>query len=296
MPASFSRNTKTDHRRRQNVNERSPVFLKLNFIDRIKLLFRKDKELYAALFDLLGFYPDRIHFYKLALQHKSAAHSRGRRDNNGHNERLEFLGDAILEAITSDLLYHRFKGQNEGFLTNTRSKLVQRDTLNRLSHEMGLDRLIHSNSHSSSHNSYMGGNAFEALVGAIYLDRGYDACMYFMRNRILGQLVNLETVARKEVNFKSKLIEWAQKNRLTLEFRLVEERRENQSSPVFVTRVVLEGLDCESGRGYSKKESHQVAARETLKQLKTDRALTKAIFEAKEARTAQEETPVALIE
>ena len=270
------------------------MFLRLNLLDRIRLPFRKDKELYAAFFDILGFYPRRIKYYKQALQHKSAA-SRGRKGTEEHNERLEFLGDAILEAITSDLLYHRFKGQREGFLTNTRSKLVQRDTLNRLSREMGLDRLIHSNSYATTHNSYMGGNAFEALVGAIYLDRGYDACMYFMRKRILGQLVNVETVAKKEVNFKSKLIEWAQKNRMQLEFRLVEEQRENRTSPVFITRVVIEGLDCESGKGYSKKESHQAAARATLQQLKTDKTLVKAIFDAKEARTAQEEEPVALV-
>ncbi len=270
------------------------MFLKSNPIDRIKLPFRKDKELYAAFREILGFYPHHIKYYKLALLHKSAS-TRGQKGMPEHNERLEFLGDAILEAITSDLLYHRFKGQREGFLTNTRSKLVQRDTLNQLSREMGLDRLIRSNSHSTTHNNYMGGNAFEALVGAIYLDRGYDACMHFMRNRILGQLVNLENVAKKEVNFKSKLIEWAQKNRMQLEFRIVEEQRENRNSPVFITRVVIEGLDCESGKGYSKKESHQNAARETLKVLKSDKQLLQAIFDAKAVRTAQEEEPVALV-
>lgn len=263
------------------------MFLNSNIIDRIRLPFRKDKELYAAFREILGFYPHRIKYYKQALQHKSVI-SRGRQGAEEHNERLEFLGDAILEAITSDLLYHRFKGQREGFLTNTRSKLVQRETLNRLAREMGLDRLIHSNSHSATHNSYLGGNAFEALVGAIYLDRGYDACMHFMRKRILGQLVNLDTVAQKEVNFKSKLIEWAQKHRLQLEFRIVEEQRENRATPVFITRVVLEGLDCESGRGYSKKESHQLAAKETLHQLKTDRQLVRSIFEAQEARKREE--------
>ena len=270
------------------------MFLKLNFIDRIRLPFRKDKELYAALFEILGFFPHRIKFYKQALQHKSVA-SRGRKGTEEHNERLEFLGDAILEAISSDILYQQFKGQREGFLTDTRSKLVQRDTLNNLAREIGLEQLIHSNSHSTTHNSYMGGNAFEALVGAIYLDRGYDACMYFMRKRILGQLVNIEKMAKKEGNFKSRLIEWSQKNRVELEFRLLEERRENGASPVFITRVVLEGLDCETGRGYSKKESHQQAARETLKLLKSDKELTRAIFEAKSRRTAQEEEPVALV-
>ena len=264
------------------------MFLKLNFIDRIKLPFRKDKELYAAFREILGFYPHHIKYYKLALLHKSASN----RDQKGapeHNERLEFLGDAILEAITSDLLYHRFKGQREGFLTNTRSKIVQRDTLNRLSRQIGLGQLIHSNSYSNAHNSYMGGNAFEALFGAIYLDRGYDACMYFMRHRILGRLINLDSMAAKEVNFKSKLIEWAQKNRIQMEFKIVEEQHDTHSSPIFTTRVILEGLDGETGKGYSKKESHQMASKATLKALQTDKQLVRSIFEAKSQRTATEE-------
>ncbi len=264
------------------------MFLKADFIDRIKLPFRKDKELYVAFYDILGFYPRKIKYYKQALLHKSVTNGRGRRDRGEHNERLEFLGDAILEAITSDLLYHHFKDKREGFLTNTRSKIVQRETLNRLAREMGLDLLVHSNSHSTMHNSYLGGNAFEALVGAIYLDRGYEACMFFMRKRILGQLVNLEKVANKEVNFKSKLIEWAQKYRLKVEFRVIAEQRDSQASPIFITRVILEGLDGETGKGYSKKESHQQAARETLKAMQKDKELVDAIFAAKQLRLEQE--------
>lgn len=110
-----------------------------------------------------------------------------------------------------DIVFRHFEGKREGFLTNTRSKIVQRETLNKLAQEIGISQLIKSNGHSSSHNSYMDGNAFEALVGAIYLDRGYEACMRFMQKRILSQLINLDKVAYKEVNFKSKLIEWCQK-------------------------------------------------------------------------------------
>lgn len=269
------------------------MFISSNLIDRLKLPFRKDRELCASLYTILGFYPHRIHFYKLALQHKSTA-LHGKRSTDEHNERLEYLGDAILESIVSDILYHHFKGRSEGFLTNTRSKIVQRDTLNRLARETGLDRLIHSNSHSNAHNNYMGGNAFEALVGAIYLDRGYDACMFFMRNRILRQLIDVDSMAAKEVNFKSKIIEWAQKNRIQVEFKVVEEHHDPHSSPVFITRIVLEGLDGETGKGYSKKESHQMAAKATLKALQTDKQLVRSIFEAKSQRTAQEEQPTSL--
>ena len=149
-----------------------------NLIDRIKLSFRKDKELYSSLYAILGFYPRHIDNYKMALMHKSIMH-RNSKGKPVNNERLEFLGDAILDAIVGDIVYHHFPGKREGFLTNTRSKLVQRDTLNKLSQEMGIDQLILSNGHSASHNSYLGGNAFEALVGGIKLsDQEIRNCVY----------------------------------------------------------------------------------------------------------------------
>lgn len=270
------------------------MFVNSNLIDRIRLPFRKERELVRSIFFILGFYPHDIRYYKQALAHKSTTRN-GSHAAGENNERLEFLGDAVLESIVSDILYRRFRNHREGFLTNTRSKLVQRDTLNKLATEIGLERLIRSNSHSESHNSYMGGNAFEALVGAVYLDRGYDACMHFMRDRILKAVINIDKMAAKEVNFKSKLIEWAQKNKITLEFRLIDELRENNSTPVFVTRIIIEGLDGETGRGYSKKESHQNAAKATIKALKKDKEWVRAIFDAKAHRTAEEEEPVALV-
>ena len=131
-----------------------------------------------------------------------------------NNERLEFLGDAILDAAVGYIVYRHYEGKREGFLTNTRSKLVSRDTLGKLAVEMGLGNLLLSASHSTSHNSYVEGNAFEALVGAIYLDRGYEACLAFFEKQILGKYIDIDKVAFKEVNFKSKLLEWSQKNRV----------------------------------------------------------------------------------
>ena len=203
-----------------------------DIIDHIKLPFRKEKELFSALYQILGFYPHDLTLYKQALLHKSM----GRRNEKGkpvNNERLEFLGDAILDAVVGDIVYRHFEGKREGFLTNTRSKLVSRDTLGKLSKEMGIAELITSASQSTSHNSYMNGNAFEALVGAIYLDRGYNACMRFMQKRILAQLINIDKVAYKEVNFKSKLLEWSQKNRVKLEFRELSQTRDDKGSPLF---------------------------------------------------------------
>ena len=235
-----------------------------NFIDKMKLPFRKEKELYSSLFNVIGFYPHDISLYKQALLHKSIA-KRNEKGRPVNNERLEFLGDAILDAIVGDIVFRHFEGKREGFLTNTRSKIVQRETLNKLAQEIGISQLIMSNGHSSSHNSYMDGNAFEALVGAIYLDRGYEACMRFMKKRILSQLINLDKVAYKEVNFKSKLIEWCQKNRVKLDFKLIEQKRDENNNPIFVYQAIVEGLEGGSGKGYSKKESQQLASKQPEK-------------------------------
>ena len=208
-----------------------------NIKDRIRLLFRKDRESYLRFYKMLGFYPKDISIYEQALLHKSLSvkSEKGRLLNN---ERLEFLGDAILDAVVADIVYKRFEGKREGFLTNTRSKIVQRETLNRLAIEIGLDKLIKYTARQSSHNSYMCGNAFEALVGAIYLDRGYRACKYFMEHRIIGPYINLEKISRKEVNFKSKLIEWSQKNRFEVTFELITQSHDQGYSPTFESEVL----------------------------------------------------------
>lgn len=262
-----------------------------NLIDRMKLPFRKDKELYLSLRKIIGFYPHDISYYKLALMHKSM-YKRNAKGKPVNNERLEFLGDAVLDATVGDIVYRHFPGKREGFLTNTRSKLVQRETLNRLAQEMGINQLILSSGRSQSHNSYMGGNAFEALVGAIYLDRGYDACMEFMRKRILAQMINIDKVAYKEVNFKSKLIEWSQKNRVRIDFKSILEEKDKTGSPVFVYRVTLEGVEGCEGKGYSKKESQQLASKLTLEKLRREPQFIGLVFAAKTDRTKMEEEPV----
>ena len=265
-----------------------------DLLDYIKLPFRKDKELYFSIQRIVGFYPHRIDYFKQALMHKSI----GKRNAKGrpvNNERLEFLGDAILDAVVGDIVYRHFEGKREGFLTNTRSKIVQRETLNRLAREMGVNELIVSSGHSSSHNSYVGGNAFEALIGAIYLDRGYDACMRFMEKRVLNELINIDKVAYKEVNFKSKLLEWSQKNRVKLEFKLLEQKSDEKGSPVFTYQVVIEGVEGESGTGYSKKESQQQASKLTLQRLRKNPQFIDAVFAATASRTKMEEEPVLVV-
>lgn len=233
----------------------------------------------------------------MALSHKSI-HFKNKKGKPVNNERLEFLGDAILDAIVGDIVYKHFPGKREGFLTNTRSKLVQRETLNKIAQEIGLSRLIYSSGRNFSHNSYMAGNAFEALIGALYLDRGYNLCMRFMQKKILTKMVNIDTVAYKEVNFKSRLIEWAQKNKMNIAFNLLEQKKDDEGNPVFKYCVVIEGIKCNSASGFSKKESQQLASEETLECLKKNTRFCDALFEAKKKRqeaeqnkeTAQEQT------
>ena len=265
-----------------------------NIIDHIKLPFRKEKELFSSLYEILGFYPHNIEYYKMALMHKSIR----KRNDKGkplNNERLEFLGDAMLDAVVGHIVYERFTSKREGFLTNTRSKLVSRDSLGKLAQEMGLTELIQSRGEQRSHNSYMAGNAFEALVGAIYLDQGYNAVRRFVEKRILKQMVDINKVAYKEVNFKSKLLEWTQKNRVRMEYRMLKQTTDEKGSPIFGFVVMLEGVEGGKAQGYSKKEAQQNASRETLERLRREPQFIDAIFQAKSERTKMEEEPVAMV-
>lgn len=247
-----------------------------NQIDKIRLLFRKDRGSYLCFYKILGFFPRDIRYYQQALLHKSTS-LRSEKGRPINNERLEFLGDAILDAIVGDIVFRHFDGRREGFLTNTRSKIVQRETLNKLAVEIGLDKLVKYSSRSSSHNSYMYGNAFEAFIGAIYLDQGYNRCKQFMEEKILKKYIDLDKMSRKEVNFKSKLIEWSQKNKMKVSFELIEQFLDEDYNPMFHTEIRIEGLSAGKGTGYSKKESQQNAAQMALKKIKSDAAFRQEI-------------------
>ncbi|MBQ5818574.1 MAG: ribonuclease III [Bacteroides sp.] len=251
-----------------------------NLIDKIRLLFRKDRESYLCFYRIMGFYPHNISVYEQALLHKST----GIRSENGHsvnNERLEFLGDAVLNSVVGDIVYHYFEGKKEGFLTSTRSKIVQRETLNKLAVEIGLDKLVKYGCLSSSHNNYIYGNAFEAFIGAIYIDRGYACCYKFIKERVIRKYIDLEKMSRKEVNFKSRLIEWCQKHKYEVSFELVEQRYDIDNNPIFQSVALIEGLSAGSGVGYSKKESQQLAAHAALNKIKKDSAFKESIEQAK---------------
>lgn len=238
-----------------------------NLIDKIRFSFITDKESYLCFYNILGFYPHHIHFYQQALLHKSSEESL-RQGNSFNNERLEFLGDAVLDLIVGDIVYVYYKDKSEGFLTNLRSMIVQRETLNKVAYEIGLDKLIKTKVHSLQHNNYMVGNAFEAFVGAIYLDRGYECCKWFIENKIIALYFDLEKLSKREVNFKSRVIEWGQKNRIEIIFDLIKQKQDRSGNIIFETEVKIGGFSVGKGKGYSKKESQQLASKEALNKIK----------------------------
>ncbi|MFZ4457296.1 MAG: ribonuclease III [Bacteroidales bacterium] len=244
---------------------------------RIRLLSVKRKEPYFLYSKILGFPPKNIEIYKQAFLHKSSSHKneKGRWVNN---ERLEFLGDAILDAIVADILFHTFDGKKEGFLTNTRSKIVQRESLNKIALELGLDKAIVISSRTKAQNSSIYGNALEALIGAIYIDYGYEKCREFVEQKMIKPFINLTQVARKEVNFKSKLIEWSQKYKIPIEFNVIELFKDEHNNPIFQTQVTIATLPAGSGTGYSKKESQQNAAKQSMKKIQNDKAFCDLVF------------------
>ena len=238
-----------------------------NILRKIRLLSNARKEPYFLFSKVLGFYPDKIDYYQLAVRHKSVSIL----TEDGHNlsnERLEFLGDAVLNSVVTDILYRRYENKREGFLTNTRSKIVKRDSLNQLALEIGLDKLVKVTKYVNAHtNNNIYGNALEAIMGAIYLDYGYKKCKQFVEQRLIRTFINLDEIAENEVNFKSKLIEWCQKYRLEPEFVLVDEILNKSNKHIFQTKLVIQGKTICEASGASKKESQQLVSQIAYQQI-----------------------------
>jgi len=247
----------------------------------VRLLPKKGKEPYVSFYKILNFYPYHITLYEQAVLHKSSSIKLkdGRWINN---ERLEFLGDAILDAIVADIVFKEFEYKKEGFLTNMRSKIVQRETLNKLALDLGLDKLIKTSARTSTHKTHMYGNALEALIGAIYLDQGYRIAKRFVHERLIKELLNMENVLQQEINFKSKLIEWSQKNKIPIEFRLLNSYTDELNNPVFISSVFIYDIEGGTGKGFSKKESHQKAAEEALLKIQNKPEFIREILLKKE--------------
>jgi ribonuclease III len=209
--------------------------------------------------NLLGFYPTNISLYKLAFRHSSAA-KQIKKGLKNSNERLEFLGDSVIGAVIAEYLFKKFPYKDEGFLTKMRSKMVSRSQHNQIALKMGLNKFIESNNDRfGGKPSSINGDAYEALIGAIYLDKGYKAVQRFLLTRIINVHIDMDEVETKEVDFKSKFIEWAQKEKKEFSF---ETREDPAGSPdkQFLIELVVEGKVVGHAQHFSKKRAEQIAA------------------------------------
>ncbi len=226
--------------------------------NKLRYYFSSDKELYQAIKNIFGYYPGNIHLYKLAFRHKSASTKKvnGVRLNN---ERLEYLGDAILSAVIADFLFKSFPYENEGFLTEMRSKIVSRAALNKLSIKLGLQQLIRAGAEPSAKAKSAGGDAFEALIGALYLDKGYKFTWKIIVNRIVNYHFDIEQLIVSEISYKSKLNEWAQKGKHEIIFEVEDEIGEKHKKQYLVATKV-DGKVIAKSQDYSIKGAENLAA------------------------------------
>ncbi len=215
------------------------------------------KSLCQSVKNIFGFKPGNAHLYKLAFRHKST-----RVDVNGikiNNERLEYLGDAVLSSVVADYLFKKFPYKGEGFLTEMRSKIVCRSNLEKLALKLGFQKLMETSSDTRGPVKSMLGDAFEAFVGALYLDKGYDDAKEIIINNIIGIHMDIDALEHLDTNFKSKLIEWAQKEKRHVEFIVVAERGE-KGNRQYEVEVILDGKSAASGIDFSIKGAEKIAA------------------------------------
>jgi ribonuclease III len=230
--------------------------------------FKKDKILYSAVKNLLGFYPRNIYLYKVALSHKSAPQIwlKGQQVNN---ERLEYLGDAVLSSVVADYLYKKFPYQNEGFLTEMRSRIVSRSRFNKLSLKMGLNKLIFQGNGSFSSSKSIYGDTFEALIGAIYLDKGYKFTRKVIIKRIIDVHLDVDEIEKTDTNFKSRILEYAQREKRPLEFKVLQELGDGHRKQ-YVVGLYIDNQPISRGQDFSIKAAEQVAAEKACEELLED--------------------------
>ena len=232
-------------------------------INRIFNSSSPDKQLLLQLEHLLGFTPTHISYYRLALMHRSKPE-----DQTDSNERLEFLGDAILGAIIAEYLFKKYPYQPEGYLTELRSRIVRRETMNNVALRMGLNKLVQYNQNDRGlSRSHIFGNALEALIGAVYLDQGFIKTRKFILNQLVREYIDLDTMESTDTNYKNQLLSWAQRNNKELAFDTIDEKTEG-SRKLFTVGIMLDNELVASGTGYNKKEAGQVAAQKALEVLK----------------------------
>ncbi len=222
-----------------------------------------DKEFAHSVANIVGFTPSNLQIFKQAFSHKSASDPKLHTVTS--NERLEYLGDSILSTIVAEYLFQKYPNSNEGFLTKMRSKIVKRKTLNRIADDMGIDVVLQDNNDTRLSES-MKGNALEALVGAIYLEKGFDKTKEIVVNKILRRHLNIQELEDNDDNYKSQLLEFCQKNGSEIDYRVIE-RFKMENRDRFKIAVYVNGKEIASGEDYNKKSAEQNASFKALKSL-----------------------------
>jgi len=237
--------------------------LDLRKFKNFKLHRSSDRELSGTIKNIFGFHPGNIFLYKLAFRHRSAAQE----IFNGikiSNERLEYLGDAVLSLVVADHLFKIFPFKDEGFLTEMRSKIVSRVQLNVLSRKLGIDRLVQANQSGPSPFRSIAGDAFEAFVGAMYMDKGYDFTKKIIINRIIKLHIDIDELETLDINPKSTLLEWSQKMKKTLDFKVIGEINTGMKKQ-YIVEVFIDDVSYGQGQDFSIKGAEQLAAEEACK-------------------------------
>jgi ribonuclease-3 len=232
------------------------------FINRILNFSSADRQLLLQLEHLLGFTPRNMAYYNLAFMHRSKPE-----EEHESNERLEFLGDAILGAIVAEYLFKKYPYQSEGYLTELRSRIVRRETMNNVALRMGINKMVQYNKNDRGlSRSHIFGNALEALIGAVYLDQGFIKTRKFILNQIIRAYIDLDHMESTDTNYKNQLLSWAQRNNHMLTFETLDEKMDS-TRKLFTVGIAIDGEIIAEGTGYNKKEAGQVAARNALDKL-----------------------------
>ena len=228
----------------------------------IKLLFISKKKFNYFIYSTIGYLPRNIKLFETAFIHKSASlRTQGARINN---ERLEYLGDAILDAVVAEYLFGQYPDESEGFLTKLKSKLVNRKQLDNVAYLLGFEQFIVAHTNNSIDNTHIHGNAFEALIGAIFLDKGYNQTKKFITEKVLGKCIDVENLESNTSDFKSQLLEWGQKNKFEIVFNTKEDEKHTDSKPLFYSEIIFDDAVIGTGTGKSKKEAEKNASKEAL--------------------------------
>ncbi|MCL4134914.1 UNVERIFIED_CONTAM: hypothetical protein GTU68_027059 [Idotea baltica] len=214
---------------------------------------------------MIGFVPNHLSIYKLAFRHSSMSSHTLK-----NNERLEFLGDAVLDSIVAHYLFLKFPKRSEGFLTEMKSKIVNRKQLGYIASQMAIQDFLQYDTDYVVLNNNILGNALEALIGAVYMDHGYNVTKTFVMQKIINKYIDLEILQNTDINFKSKILEWSQKLNRKVSFNLLSEKDTRGNRKIFEIEITLDGQRVATGKGKNKKTAEKMAAKKAIEELEIE--------------------------